>query len=381
MGAGGARAERAGHAGRRLQGLGGGEGPRLAARSARHVPGAGGGAGRGARGGGGFRLPLAPRVDQRPRLRRDAERHAAPADRRLARPADVPPGRGHDGDPGAGVPAPAGRLAARHGAGPRLRRRGGQGRPADLRAGERLHPDRLAGARRGDLRDLRARPPGGAAPAQRRRRPPLGAGRLPGAPRRLPTGAGGGAGALRRPPLPLLPLAAGAQRHPRPQRPGAPRVERRPRPGRDVLGRGRAGAPGNASAARVRPFLERQVPAPRGARHARLAGCAKHRAALGLRGADPLPGGLPADLAQRHPAGRDDPRLHRLGRRQPGPQPSRPALASAGRHGGRGAGPLRAPQRLERLPPPPRLLRRIGADLAGGRHDRAAEERRDEIAR
>ena len=45
--------------------------------------------------------------------------HASPADRRLARSADVSPGRGHDGDPGARGPAPAGRLAARHGAGPR----------------------------------------------------------------------------------------------------------------------------------------------------------------------------------------------------------------------------------------------------------------------
>jgi hypothetical protein len=113
VGAGGARAERTDHAGGRIHGLGGGEGPRLAARSSRRVPRAGRGAGRRAGGGGGFRLPLTPGGHQRPGLRRDAEFHASPADRRLARPPGLSTGAEHDGDPGARLPAPAGSTTRR----------------------------------------------------------------------------------------------------------------------------------------------------------------------------------------------------------------------------------------------------------------------------
>ena len=223
------------------------------------------------------------------------------------------------------LPSPARRLAATTRRWPRSGRRGGEGGLlafAPVSVYTLIDSPVLAGE---NFRDLelgpRRRPSGSASPPTAPPRSAVPPARLA-AYRRLPGEALALFGA---PPLPRLPLPLALSD--RSTTSASSTTSRATTAERAHVHRRAAAARGDAAAARVRPLLERQVPPPRGARHARLQQPHEGRAALGLRGADQLPRRRPADRAQRHPDAREDPRVPRLDRRQPG---SRTGPAGAG---------------------------------------------------
>ena len=134
--------------------------------------------------------------------------------------------------------------------------------------------------------------------------------------------------------------------------PRAPRVERQPRPRARAPRRLGPTRSRDAALARVRPFLERQVPDAGGlvsGRLGRLPGSGGQRAALGLRGPDrvlrrsarraqrpPLAGAL---RARRSPSSssRDGPQAGRAGGRSSTPPPRRSSSTTAGPSGRPGA--------------------------------------------
>ena len=281
------------------------------------------------------------------RLRRDPERHAAPADRRLARPPGLPAGRERHGDPGARDPAPAGRMAVRHGAGSRVaRRKDGELTFAPTSLYTLIDSPVLAGE---IFRTLELGPP--EAPvhlsiaADRRSALAVPEERLA-AYRRVPAEA----------------LALFGARHYRHYHWLLALSDAIDHNGLEHHESSDDRGPADMFTEEAQ-LLRQGTLLPHEYIHSWNG---KYRRPAGLAIRDPQQAldtgllwvyeGLTRYLGdflltsrsgiRRH---RDDPRVHRLGRRQPGPQPPRPTVAAARRHGGGGADPLRAAHRLDLL--------------------------------